>query len=188
MAGPRSSVGSSGAFRSCVSTAVMTLLRSRWLVGVVPEARVDVREVSAEDVELECVGAAGIRERGSLGRLCSVRFESVRPERRFPAFRGQGNGCGWYGSATCGSPARPPPARIPAAGAVWPCPTTREASVPSTLSSHVGFHGALCARRPNVGSSTNSASSRTPSRTPWTRTATSDLDQKWVTVPKTRRS
>jgi hypothetical protein len=45
----------------------------------------DVREVSAEDVELEYVSAAGIRERGSLGRLWPVRFESVRPERRFPA-------------------------------------------------------------------------------------------------------
>ncbi|MEU2777883.1 TnsA-like heteromeric transposase endonuclease subunit [Streptomyces sp. NPDC007162] len=31
-----------------------------------------------------------------------MRFESVRPERRFPAFRGQGNWCGWYWSATCG--------------------------------------------------------------------------------------
>ncbi|MEU6609012.1 TnsA-like heteromeric transposase endonuclease subunit [Streptomyces shenzhenensis] len=31
-----------------------------------------------------------------------MRFESVRPERRFPAFRGQGNRCGWYSSATCG--------------------------------------------------------------------------------------
>lgn len=50
-----------------------------------------VREVSAEDVEMEYVSAAGIRERGSLGRLWSVRFESVRPERRYPAFRGQGN-------------------------------------------------------------------------------------------------
>jgi hypothetical protein len=28
-----------------------------------------VREVSAEDVELEYVSAAGIRERGALGRL-----------------------------------------------------------------------------------------------------------------------
>ncbi|MEU2909769.1 TnsA-like heteromeric transposase endonuclease subunit [Streptomyces massasporeus] len=62
----------------------------------------DVREVSAEDVELEYVPAAGVRERGSLGRLWSVRFESVRPERQFPAFRGQGNWCGWYWSATCG--------------------------------------------------------------------------------------
>lgn len=62
----------------------------------------DVREVSAEDIELEYVSTAGIRERGSLGRLWPVRFESVRPERRFPAFRGQGNWCGWYWSATCG--------------------------------------------------------------------------------------
>ncbi|MFE7836355.1 TnsA-like heteromeric transposase endonuclease subunit [Streptomyces sp. NPDC057474] len=62
----------------------------------------DVREVSAEDVELEYVSATGVRERGSLGRLWPVRFESVRPERRFPAFRGQGNWCGWYWSATCG--------------------------------------------------------------------------------------
>ncbi|MFG2371248.1 TnsA-like heteromeric transposase endonuclease subunit [Streptomyces sp. NPDC048504] len=37
-----------------------------------------------------------------MGRLWSVPFESVRPERRFPAFRGQGNWCGWYWSATCG--------------------------------------------------------------------------------------
>nr|WP_323178118.1 TnsA-like heteromeric transposase endonuclease subunit [Streptomyces sp. NBC_00847] len=59
-------------------------------------------ELSAEDVELEYVSAAGVRERGSLGRLWSVPFESVRPERRFPAFRGQGNWCGWYWSATCG--------------------------------------------------------------------------------------
>ncbi|MFJ8598609.1 TnsA-like heteromeric transposase endonuclease subunit [Streptomyces shenzhenensis] len=62
----------------------------------------NVREVSAEDVELEYVSAAGIRERGSLGRLWSVGFESVRPERSFPTFRGQGNWCGWYWSATCG--------------------------------------------------------------------------------------
>ncbi|MEU1293316.1 TnsA-like heteromeric transposase endonuclease subunit [Streptomyces sp. NPDC005840] len=62
----------------------------------------DANEVSAEDVELEYVSAAGVRERGSLGRLWPVRFESVRPERRFPAFRGQGNWCGWYWSATCG--------------------------------------------------------------------------------------
>lgn len=62
----------------------------------------DVCEVSAEDIELEYVSTAGIRERGSLGHLWPVRFESVRPERRFPAFRGQGNWCGWYWSATCG--------------------------------------------------------------------------------------
>ncbi|MFE7614301.1 TnsA-like heteromeric transposase endonuclease subunit [Streptomyces sp. NPDC057496] len=62
----------------------------------------DVREVSAEGVELEYVSATGVRERGSLGRLWPVRFESVRPERRFPVFRGQGNWCGWYWSATCG--------------------------------------------------------------------------------------
>ncbi|MGQ4398835.1 TnsA-like heteromeric transposase endonuclease subunit [Streptomyces hayashii] len=62
----------------------------------------DACEVSAEDVELEYVSAGGVRERGPLGRLWSVRFESVRPERRFPAFRGQGNWCGWYWSATCG--------------------------------------------------------------------------------------
>ncbi|MCZ4508805.1 TnsA-like heteromeric transposase endonuclease subunit [Streptomyces sp. ActVer] len=31
-----------------------------------------------------------------------VRFEDVPPERRFPVFRGQGNWCGWYWSATCG--------------------------------------------------------------------------------------
>jgi hypothetical protein len=73
-----------------------------WLVGVVPEARMDAREVSAEDVELEYVSAAGVRERGPLGRLWPVRFQSVRPERHFPAFRGQGNWCGWYWSATCG--------------------------------------------------------------------------------------
>lgn len=62
----------------------------------------DAREVSAEDVELEYVSAAGVRERGPLACLWPVRFESVRPERRFPAFRGQGNWCGWYWSATCG--------------------------------------------------------------------------------------
>ncbi|MEI5008155.1 TnsA-like heteromeric transposase endonuclease subunit [Streptomyces sp. PmtA] len=62
----------------------------------------NVREVSAEDVELEYVSAAGIRERGTLGRLRPVRFEWVRPERRFPAFRGQGDWCGWHWSATCG--------------------------------------------------------------------------------------
>ncbi|MFF6786473.1 TnsA-like heteromeric transposase endonuclease subunit [Streptomyces sp. NPDC012510] len=62
----------------------------------------DVHEVSAENVDLEYVSAAGIRERGSLGRLWPVRFESVRPERRFPAFRVQDNWCGWYWSATCG--------------------------------------------------------------------------------------
>ncbi|MFC8392615.1 TnsA-like heteromeric transposase endonuclease subunit [Streptomyces sp. NPDC057238] len=58
--------------------------------------------VSAEGVELEYVGATGRRERGSLVDLWSVPFESVRPERRFPAFRGQGNWCGWYWSVTCG--------------------------------------------------------------------------------------
>ncbi|MFF5361166.1 TnsA-like heteromeric transposase endonuclease subunit [Streptomyces scabiei] len=57
---------------------------------------------SAEDIELEYVSTAGVRERGSLARLWPVRFESVRPERRFPAFRGQGNWCGLYWSATCG--------------------------------------------------------------------------------------
>ncbi|WP_309239191.1 TnsA-like heteromeric transposase endonuclease subunit [Streptomyces lunaelactis] len=45
---------------------------------------------------------AGVRRRGPLSRLWSVRFEGGRPERRFPAFRGQGNWCGWYWSATCG--------------------------------------------------------------------------------------
>ncbi|WP_411153182.1 TnsA-like heteromeric transposase endonuclease subunit [Streptomyces sp. A30] len=62
----------------------------------------DARDVAAEGVELEYVSASGARERGPLGRLWSVRFESVRPERRFPAFRGQSNWCGWYWSATCG--------------------------------------------------------------------------------------
>ncbi|MFF9185439.1 TnsA-like heteromeric transposase endonuclease subunit [Streptomyces misionensis] len=62
----------------------------------------DVREVSADDVELEYVSTAGVRERGPLSRLWPVRFESVQPERRFPAFRRQGNWCGWYWSATCG--------------------------------------------------------------------------------------
>lgn len=62
----------------------------------------DADEVSAEDIELEYVSTAGVRERGPLSRLWPVRFESVRPERRFPAFRGQGNWRGWYWSATCG--------------------------------------------------------------------------------------
>jgi hypothetical protein len=62
----------------------------------------DASVVSTEDVELEYVSADGRRERGFLGHLWSVPFESVRPERRFPAFRGQGNWCGWYWSATCG--------------------------------------------------------------------------------------
>ncbi|WP_274914090.1 TnsA-like heteromeric transposase endonuclease subunit [Streptomyces sp. WZ-12] len=62
----------------------------------------DTSVLSAEDVELEYVSAAGFRERGSLGRLWPVPFESVRPERRFPTFRGQTNRCGWYWSATCG--------------------------------------------------------------------------------------
>ncbi|WJY55081.1 hypothetical protein QRN89_29605 [Streptomyces chengbuensis] len=62
----------------------------------------DVNGVSTEDVELEYVSAVGARERALLGCLWSVPFESVRPERRFPAFRGQGNWCGWYWSATCG--------------------------------------------------------------------------------------
>ncbi|MGW7219052.1 TnsA-like heteromeric transposase endonuclease subunit [Streptomyces sp. NPDC054826] len=61
-----------------------------------------VHEVSAEEIELEYVSGASIRERGLLGRLWSVPFESVQPERRFPAFRGQGNWCGWYWSATRG--------------------------------------------------------------------------------------
>ncbi|MEW2275708.1 TnsA-like heteromeric transposase endonuclease subunit [Streptomyces griseofuscus] len=62
----------------------------------------DADAVPVEDIELEYVSTAGVRERGSLGRLWPVRFESVRPARRFPAFRGQGNWCGWYWSATCG--------------------------------------------------------------------------------------
>ncbi|MGW9031743.1 TnsA-like heteromeric transposase endonuclease subunit [Streptomyces sp. NPDC055722] len=62
----------------------------------------DADEVSAEHIELEYVSTAEVRERGPLSRLWPVRFESVRPERRFPAFRGQGNWCGWYWSATCG--------------------------------------------------------------------------------------
>lgn len=62
----------------------------------------NVNGVSAEDVELEYVSAVGVRERGSLGHLWSVPFESVRPERRFPTFRGQTNRCGWYWSVTCG--------------------------------------------------------------------------------------
>ncbi|MFD5159424.1 TnsA-like heteromeric transposase endonuclease subunit [Streptomyces hawaiiensis] len=57
---------------------------------------------SAEDFEVEYVTAAGVRRRGTLGELWPVRFESVQPERRFPAFRDQGNWCGWYWSATCG--------------------------------------------------------------------------------------
>ncbi|MDQ0934384.1 hypothetical protein QFZ49_004324 [Streptomyces turgidiscabies] len=62
----------------------------------------DANGVSAEDIDLEYVSAAGVRERGSLECLWSVPFASVRPERRFRAFRGQGNWCGWYWSATCG--------------------------------------------------------------------------------------
>jgi len=62
----------------------------------------DTGVLSAEDVELEYVSAAGIRERGPLDRLWPVPFESVLPERRFPAFRGQSNWCGLYWSATCG--------------------------------------------------------------------------------------
>ncbi|MGW2370622.1 TnsA-like heteromeric transposase endonuclease subunit [Streptomyces sp. NPDC001667] len=62
----------------------------------------DVRGVSAGDVELEYVSEAGARKRGPMKQLWPVRFESVRPERRFPAFRGQGDWCGWYWSATCG--------------------------------------------------------------------------------------
>ncbi|MEU2131069.1 TnsA-like heteromeric transposase endonuclease subunit [Streptomyces sp. NPDC018352] len=61
----------------------------------------DTGVLSVEDVELEYVSAAGVRERGSLGQLWPVPFESVRPERRFPTFRGQGNRCGWYWSVTC---------------------------------------------------------------------------------------
>ncbi|MEN8649419.1 TnsA-like heteromeric transposase endonuclease subunit [Streptomyces sp. 21So2-11] len=57
---------------------------------------------STEDFEIEYVDPAGVRHRGSLSGLWSVRFEGVRPERRFPSFRGQGNWCGWYWSATCG--------------------------------------------------------------------------------------
>ncbi|WP_306610768.1 hypothetical protein [Streptomyces lunaelactis] len=64
-------------------------------------ARVDGPE-SAEGFEVEYVDPAGVRRRGPLSRLWSVRFEGGRPERRFPAFRGQGNWCGWYWSATCG--------------------------------------------------------------------------------------
>lgn len=56
----------------------------------------------AEDIELEYVSTAGVRVQGPLSGLWPVRFESVQPERRFPAFRGQGNWCGWYWSATCG--------------------------------------------------------------------------------------
>lgn len=62
--------------------------------GQVPE--------SAEAFEVEYVTAAGVRRRGTLGELWPVRFEDVPPERRFPAFRGQGNWCGWNWSATCG--------------------------------------------------------------------------------------
>ncbi|MEU9158426.1 TnsA-like heteromeric transposase endonuclease subunit [Streptomyces sp. NPDC048417] len=62
----------------------------------------DACEVLAEYFDLEYVSAGGVRERGCLEDLWSVRFESVRPERRFPAFRGQGSWCGWYWSATCG--------------------------------------------------------------------------------------
>jgi hypothetical protein len=62
----------------------------------------DTSVLSVEDVELEYVSAAGVRERGSLSQLWPVPFESVRPERRFPTFRGQTNRCGWYWSATCG--------------------------------------------------------------------------------------
>lgn len=62
----------------------------------------DACEVSAADVDLDYVNAGGVRERGALECLWSVRFESVRPERRFPAFRGQGNQYGWRWSATCG--------------------------------------------------------------------------------------
>lgn len=61
-----------------------------------------MREVSAEEVELEYVSAGRYPSAGVLGYLWPVRFESVRPERGFPAFRGQGNWCGWYWSATCG--------------------------------------------------------------------------------------
>ncbi|MFF1697644.1 hypothetical protein ACFVXC_29190 [Streptomyces sp. NPDC058257] len=62
----------------------------------------DADEVSAEDIELEYVSTARVRERGPVSRLWPVPFESVPPECRLPAFRGQGNWCGWYWSATCG--------------------------------------------------------------------------------------
>ncbi|MGC5409936.1 TnsA-like heteromeric transposase endonuclease subunit, partial [Streptomyces sp. DT225] len=58
---------------------------------------------SAEDLEVEYVAAAGGRRRGTLDELWPIQFESVPPERRFPAFRGQGNRCGCYWSATCGA-------------------------------------------------------------------------------------
>ncbi|WP_308314008.1 TnsA-like heteromeric transposase endonuclease subunit [Streptomyces sp. GbtcB7] len=57
---------------------------------------------SAEGFEVEYVTGAGVRRRGTLSELWPVRFEDVAPERRFPSFRGQGNWCGWYWSATCG--------------------------------------------------------------------------------------
>ena len=47
----------------------------------------DADEVSAEDIELEYVSTAGVRERGPLSRLWPVRFESVR---LFPLLKGLG--------------------------------------------------------------------------------------------------
>lgn len=57
----------------------------------------DACEVSAEDIELEYVSAGGVRERGPLGCLWSVRFESVRPERGFRRFGGRATGAAGTG-------------------------------------------------------------------------------------------
>ncbi|WP_331719945.1 TnsA-like heteromeric transposase endonuclease subunit [Streptomyces sp. NBC_00147] len=61
----------------------------------------DATGVAVQEIELEYVSSVGVRESGALQSLWSVPFEGVQPARRIPVFRGQGNWCGWYWSATC---------------------------------------------------------------------------------------
>ncbi|MFD7183872.1 TnsA-like heteromeric transposase endonuclease subunit [Streptomyces sp. NPDC056637] len=61
----------------------------------------DTTGAEVREIDLDYVSPAGVPESGDLQDLWVVPFEVVQPTRRFPAFRGQGNWCGWYWSATC---------------------------------------------------------------------------------------
>lgn len=50
---------------------------------------------------VESTGPDGVERWGPLSILWPTRFESVRPNRSFPAYRGQRNWTGWYWSVTC---------------------------------------------------------------------------------------
>jgi hypothetical protein len=57
---------------------------------------------AAAGVDVEFVGEVGVQRRGPLAQLWHVGFESVRPVRAFPSYRGQRSFSGRWWSATTG--------------------------------------------------------------------------------------